>query len=129
MLFIYTAKWHINNQVPVVESIVSLTTSSRRQFVKNMQTTLSNPLLFFVEKICASFPVQMILKFFQQKTHTQWISNIYVLNFNETLTNEVVNFEQLAPDLSMKNNLFMNCLVSLVLDLLGDWKKCLDYSN
>ena len=35
---------------PVVQSIVSLTTSLRCQFVKYMQTTLSNPLLFFVEK-------------------------------------------------------------------------------
>ena len=30
----------------------------------------------------------------------QWICNIYVLNFNKTLTNDVVNFEQLAPDSS-----------------------------
>ena len=32
---------------PVVQSIVSLTTSLRRQFVKYMLTILSNPLLFF----------------------------------------------------------------------------------
>ena len=35
----------------VVQSIVSLTTSLRRQFVKYMPTTRSNPLLFFVEKM------------------------------------------------------------------------------
>ena len=27
----------------------------------------------------------------------------------------------------MKNNLILNCLISQVLDLLGDCKKCLDY--
>ena len=36
---------------PVVQSIVSLTTSLRRQFVKYMPTILSNPLLFFVGKM------------------------------------------------------------------------------
>ena len=35
----------------VVQSIVSLTTSLRRQLVKFMWTTLSNTLLFFVEKM------------------------------------------------------------------------------
>ena len=32
----------------------------------------------------------------QQKLHQIW--NIYVWNFNETLTNDIVNFEELAPD-------------------------------
>ena len=36
---------------PVVQSIVSLTTSFRRHFVKYMPASLSNPLLFFVEKM------------------------------------------------------------------------------
>ena len=36
---------------PVVQSIVSLTTSLRCQFVKYMPTILSNPLLFFVGKM------------------------------------------------------------------------------
>ena len=40
-----------NPQGPVVQSIVSLTTSLRRHFVKYMPTTLSNLLLFFVEKM------------------------------------------------------------------------------
>ena len=35
----------------VVQSIVILTTSLRLQPVKYMPTTLSNPLLFFVEKM------------------------------------------------------------------------------
>ena len=39
------------NWSPIVQSIVSLTTSLRRQFVKYMLTILSNPLFFFVEKM------------------------------------------------------------------------------
>ena len=36
---------------PFVQSIVSLTKSLRRQLVKYMLTIVSNPLLFFVEKM------------------------------------------------------------------------------
>ena len=36
---------------PVVQSIVSLTTSLRGHLVKYIPTALSNPLLFFVEKM------------------------------------------------------------------------------
>ena len=36
---------------PVVQSILSLTTSLRRHLVKYMPTTLSNTLLFFVGKM------------------------------------------------------------------------------
>ena len=39
-----------DSQGQVVQSIVSLSMSLRCQFVKYMPTTLSNPLLFFVEK-------------------------------------------------------------------------------
>ena len=39
--------------------------------------------------------MQKILAF--KKTKKQWICNIPVSNFNETLTNDVVNFEQPAP--------------------------------
>ena len=65
---VLTAKLLINKHMgPVVQSIVSLTTSLRRQLVKYMPTKLSNPLLFFVEKMSESFAVQKILTFFQQK--------------------------------------------------------------
>ena len=39
------------DQGPVVQSIVSLTTSLRRQLVKYVPNKLSNTLLFFVEKM------------------------------------------------------------------------------
>ena len=44
-----------------------------------------------------SFAVQKILTFFQQKI--AYYCDIYFQNFNESLTNDVVNFEQPALDL------------------------------
>ena len=41
----------VNTLGPVVQSIVSLTTSLRHQLVKYMPTKLSNTLLFFVGKM------------------------------------------------------------------------------
>ena len=69
--------------------------SFRRQLVKYTPTTLSNTSSFFVEKIvriCKRFSM------FSNKKKPQQFCNIYVLNFNELLTTDVVNFEQLSPD-------------------------------
>ena len=46
------------NWGPVVQSIVNLMLSLRCQLIKYMQTTLSNPLLFFVEEMWESFAMQ-----------------------------------------------------------------------
>ena len=52
MLLEYNLKYHEpNHQGPVVQSIVSLTTSLRRHLVKYIPITLSNTLLFFQQKI------------------------------------------------------------------------------
>ena len=42
--------WHFGSQGPVVQSIVNLTTSLRRQLVKYMPTKVSNQLLFLLKK-------------------------------------------------------------------------------
>ena len=96
-----SVRWLSSNKDlgPVVQSIVSLTSSLRRQLVKYMLTTLSNPLLFFfcwknVRIFCNAKDSHI----FPTKKQQQWICNIYLLNFNITLTNDAVNFEQLAPD-------------------------------
>ena len=45
-----------------------------------------------------AFAVQKLLTFFQQK---YWqISDTNVLNFNVTLTNDVISFEQPGPEVS-----------------------------
>ena len=49
---------------PVVQSIVSLTMSLRRQLLKYLLNTYANISLFFVGKMCESFALQKILTFF-----------------------------------------------------------------
>ena len=51
---------------PVVQSIVSLTSSSRGQLVKYFTTLLLNTLKFFVEKMREAFALQKLLTHFQQ---------------------------------------------------------------
>ena len=55
------------NHGPVVQSIVSLTSSLRGQLVKCFMTLLPNTLLFFVDKMREAFAVQKLLLFFHQK--------------------------------------------------------------
>ena len=54
-------------QGPVVQSIVSLTSSLRGHLVKCF-TTITKPLKFFVEKMRKAFALQKLLTFFQEKT-------------------------------------------------------------
>ena len=63
--------------------------------------------VFFFEKMREAFALQKLLSVFQLK---YWCSsNIDVWNFNETLTNDVISFEQLGPDLLCKvSQLCMN---------------------
>ena len=60
--------WHKYKHLsPVVQSIVSLTSSLRGQLVKCFTTLEPNTLIFFVEKIREAFALQKLLSFFQQK--------------------------------------------------------------
>ena len=52
---------------PVVQSIVSLTSSLRGQLVKCFTTLKPNTQVFFVEKMREAFALQKLLPFFQQK--------------------------------------------------------------
>ena len=52
---------------PVVQSIISLTSSLRGQLVKCFTTLQPNTLKFFVEKMREAFALQKLLTFFQQK--------------------------------------------------------------
>ena len=54
-------------QGPVVQSILSLTSSLRGQLVKCFTTLLPNTLIFFDEKMREAFALQKLLTFFQQK--------------------------------------------------------------
>ena len=72
---------------PVVQSIVSLMSSLRLILCTVLADSVYNILIFFA--------LQKLLTFFQQKL--QHICVSLDVNFNESLTNNVVSFEQLGP--------------------------------
>ena len=54
-------------QGPVVQSIITLTSSLRGQLIKCFTTLLPNTLIYFDEKMREAFALQKLLTFFQQK--------------------------------------------------------------
>ena len=78
--------------VPVAQSIVSLTSSLRVISLTVLTDSIHNILIFFAEKMWVAFALQKLLTFFQH------ICISLDVNFNESLTNDVVSFEQLGPD-------------------------------
>ena len=87
----HTPLWPAD-QGPVVQSVVSLTTSLRVISLTVLADSIHNILIFFAEKMWVAIALQKLLTFFQQ--------NICVsldVNFNESLTNDIVSFEQLGP--------------------------------
>ena len=74
---------------PVVQSIVSLTSLLRVISLTVLVDSIYNILIFFAEKMC-SFYI-----FFSKKF--QHICVLRNINFYESLTNDVVSFEQLGP--------------------------------
>ena len=72
---------------PVVQSVVSLTSSLRVISLTVLADSIYNILIFFGEKSYSHF--------FSKKIQHICIS--LDVNFNESLTNDVVSFEQLGP--------------------------------
>ena len=65
--FLKILKVLFGGQGQVVQSMVSLTSSSRGQLVRCFTTLLPNTLIFFVGKMREAFALQKLLTFFQQK--------------------------------------------------------------
>ena len=96
-------------QGPAVQSVVSLTSSLRVISLTVLADSMYNFLKLFAEKMWVAFALQKLLTFFQQKisaylhiTRCKKFQHICIsldANFNESLTNDVVSFEQLGPDL------------------------------
>ena len=72
---------------PVVQSVASLTSSLRVILLTVLADSIHNILIFFAEK--------MYSHFFSKKFQHFCVS--LDVNFNESLTNDVVSFEQLGP--------------------------------
>ena len=78
---------------PVVQSVVSLTRSLRVILLTILADSMHNILILFAEnnvKNCKSYA-----HFFSEKI--QHICVSLDVNFNESLTNDIVSFEQLGP--------------------------------
>ena len=76
---------------PVVQSIVSLTSSLGVISLPVLEDSIYNILIFFAEKMW----VVQKLHFFSKKFQNICVS--LDVNFNEWLTNDIVSFEQLGP--------------------------------
>ena len=87
-------------QGPVVQSVVRLTSLLRVIMLTVLADSIHNILIFFAEKMWVAFALQKLLTFFQQKF--QHICVALDVNFNESLTNDIVCFEQLGPDVSLR---------------------------
>ena len=85
----------VQHQGPVVQSIVSLTSSLRVISLTVLADSIHNILIFFAEKMWVAFALQKLLTFFSKKFQRICVSPH--VNFNESLTNDIVSFEQLGP--------------------------------
>ena len=83
---------------PVVQSVVSLTSSLRVISLTVLADSIYNILIFFAEKNMSSFCTAKATHIFFSKKF-QHICISLDVNFNESLTNDVVSFEQLGPDI------------------------------
>ena len=76
---------------PVVQSVVSLTSSLRVISLTVLADSIYNILIRFAEKMWIAFA----LTFFQQTFRHICVS--LDVNFSESLTNDIVSFEKLGP--------------------------------
>ena len=86
------------NQGPVVQRVVSLTSSLRVIPLTVLADSKHNILIFFAEKNVSSFCIAKATHIFSAKNFSIFLS--LDVNFKELLTKDVVSFEQLGPGLS-----------------------------
>ena len=87
----------LSGQGPVVQSIVSLTSSLWVISLTVLADLIHNILIFFAEKNVSSFCTA-------KATPSKKFQHICVsldVDFNELLTNDVVSFEQLGPEVQI----------------------------
>ena len=79
----------------VVQSVVSLTSSLRVISLTVLADSIYHILISFVDKMWVAFAILKLLTFFSKKF--QHICVSLDVNFNASLTNDIVSFEQLGP--------------------------------
>ena len=92
----YSKSTLFNNLGPVVQSVISLTSSLVVKMLTVLVSAISNSQVFLLENVssfckCKSYP-----HFFSKNINVYAIFNDQ--SFNDTLTNDIVSFEQLGPD-------------------------------
>ena len=92
------AKSVVTNQGPVVQSIISLTSSLVVKMLTVLVNTISNSQIVLLKKNVSSFCI-----LFSKNISIYAIFNDQ--NFNDTLTNDIVSFEQLGPDVDFFQSL------------------------
>ena len=80
---------------PVVQSVVSLTSSLRVISLTVLADSIHNILIFFAEKNVSSFCTASYSHFFSKKIQHICVSPD--VNFNKSLTNDIISFEQPGP--------------------------------
>ena len=80
MFCFFTVGAALKNQGPVVQSVVSLTSSLRIISLIALADSIHNILIFFAEKMWVAFAPQKLLTFFQQKI-SAYLSITHVVSF------------------------------------------------
>ena len=99
---------------PVVQNVVRLTSLFRVISITVLADSIHNILISFAEKMWAAFALhcKSYSHFFSKKFQNICVS--LDVNFNESLTNNIVSFEQLGPEFQRVSRLYLcahsNCL-------------------
>ena len=84
-------------QGPIVQSIVSLTSWLKVKMLTVLVSTISNSQIFLLKKLSSFCKCKSYSHFFSKNTNI-----VYAIfndqSFNDTLTNDIVSFEQLGPE-------------------------------
>ena len=108
---------------PVVQSVVSLTSSLRVISLTVLADSIHNILIFFAERMWVAFAPKSYSHFISKK-----IQHICIwpdVNFSESLTNDIVSFEQLGPGLCSP---FIHSIVSND-SVSGQWRPWSDCAD
>ena len=81
----------------------------------------------FIIDVPSHIPISAIFMSYLAPCTNPYLCHYQFSCFSELFIHSKMSYKQ--SDLSMKNILILNCLISKVLDLLEDSKKCLHYSN
>ena len=101
---------YLKLQGPVVQTVVSLTSSLRAISLTVLADSIYNIVIYFAEKMWVAFALQKLLTFFSKKIQRICVS--LDVNFNGLITNDVVSFEQLGPGIYLK---YLGTLTSYML--------------